>query len=80
MAPYIDSIPTSPLEDRRVPISSTPGPEPMAAPVQSTSVPNMTLPSQESREPYLPVHAGHLPSGDNTGVGIGPGTNIILIP
>lgn len=80
MAPYIDSVPTSPLGDRHVPISSIPGPEPMAAPAQSTSVPNMTFHSQASREAYLPVQAGALPSGDNTGVGLGPGTNIVFIP
>lgn len=79
MAPYIENVPTPPLGDRHVPISSISSPEPMVAPAQSASVPNMTLPSQASREPYLPVHTGPLPSGDNTGVGIGPGTNIIFI-
>lgn len=80
MAPYIDSVLNSPLGDRHVPMSSTPGMEPMAAPAQSTSVPNTNLPSQASREAYLPMPAGLLPSGDNTGVGIGPGTNITFNP
>lgn len=80
MAPYIDAVSNSPLTNRHIPMSSTTGPEPMAAPAQSTSVPNMNLPSQASREAYLPMPAGPLISGDNTGVGIGPGTNFIFSP
>lgn len=80
MAPYIDSVPNSLLGDRHVPMSSTPGPGPMAAPAQSASVPNVNLPSQVSREAYSPMPADPLPSGDNTGVGIGPGTNTIFSP
>lgn len=72
MAPDLNTVPPSPYNNRRVARAL----EPMAPPAVPFSSPAAVLSGQSSRDTSSSAVTGtNLSSGDNTGVGIGPGAH-----